>query len=1066
MTDDPKNTSSDHAADSTDNQTPDSGSKPAGRSRKKSAAKKTTRKPAAKKTTKKTAKPAAKKTAKKPTKKRASRKKAAAKSAPEEGADTGVDAPEPATPDSTDDLFDEPSPVAAADADFDEDDDDVEVDDRYDDDESDDPRARSSERAQAGDDEDEDQEDEDGDTDGGGRGRRSRSSRTRKKSASSSSDRKPAARSSSRSSGPAEKKVTKSEMIINYVPGEECRIAMLEDGQLEELMVEPTDRVSRVGNIYVGRVANIEASIQAAFIDFGTEENGFLHISDLHPRYFATGDEQTERVGKKTPRRSRPPVQDCLKKGQEIIVQVLKEGVGTKGPTLTSYLSIPGRFLVMMPGMDKVGVSRKEEDDDKRKAAKQILSQLELPDGFGFILRTAGFDRTKAELKRDLAYLARLWKDMETRRKKGKKPRLLYTESDLLVRSIRDLLTSEVQRVVIDSEPALKRVARFIKIAAPRSSTKLSHYTASRPIFHAFGIEPQINAIHAREVELPSGGRLVLDQTEALVAIDVNSGRSRSARDAETNAYNTNLEAVDAICRQLRLRDMGGLVVCDMIDMRHASHRKQIEQRFNERLKRDRAKSTTAPISPFGLLEMTRQRMRGSMESQHFAECPMCHGRGLIKRPDSVAATAIRDLAALLDYDSVHRAELVVNPRVASSLLSTKRASLTRIELICGKTLDVRVSESLPIDRVAFYAYDASGSDVAIDKLRSSRGSDPEPHVVEWRDESDRDGSWAKDPLEEVDETTVQKLAEEIARKAEQAEHVQLPVEGDLDDHDSDGEPRKKRRRRRRGGRGRSEGEQGERGGEDNAESEPRTRRSERDEDEQDDAEQGGRGDEDRSGSDQSETDSDGQPRKKRRRRRRGGRGRSGGGETGGERGEGDESNEPRADRSDERKRDDRGRDRREEREESQESSDSSGSSESSDDDRQDGDGPRKRRRPRRRPSRGQSAESERSQDDSGSERQDAREESGGKDSGPIAEPKPKNRRRPAKPAADRSADKPADKPSAGSGARSDGKPERSGSSKVPESNGKPDTPKPRRGLYSNARRTLSASELAKLGIE
>ncbi|HCT43933.1 MAG TPA: ribonuclease E, partial [Phycisphaerales bacterium] len=417
---------------------------------------------------------------------------------------------------------------------------------------------------------------------------------------------------------------------------------------------------------------------------------------------------------------------------QEIIVQVLKEGVGTKGPTLTSYLSIPGRFLVMMPGMDKVGVSRKEEDDDKRKAAKQILSQLELPEGFGFILRTAGFDRTKAELKRDLAYLARLWKDMETRRKKGKKPRLLYTESDLLVRSIRDLLSSEVARVVIDSEPALKRVARFIKIAAPRSGAKLSRYTGDLPIFHAFSIESQINEIHAREVMLPSGGRLVIDQTEALVAIDVNSGRSRAARDAETNAYQTNLEAVDAICRQLRLRDMGGLVVCDMIDMRFASHRKQIEQRFNERLKRDRAKSTTAPISPFGLLEMTRQRMRGSMESQHFADCPVCHGRGLVKKPDSVASTAIRDLAALLTHEKVQRAELVVNPRVASSLLSTKRASLTRIELVSGKMLDVRVSESLPIDRVSFYAYDGNGNDIAIDRLKSPNGHNPEPSIVEW----------------------------------------------------------------------------------------------------------------------------------------------------------------------------------------------------------------------------------------------------------------------------------------------------------------------------------------------
>ena len=415
-------------------------------------------------------------------------------------------------------------------------------------------------------------------------------------------------------------------MVVNYVPGEDCRIAILEDGKLEDVFSEHTTKVSRVNNIYVGRVANVEPSIQAAFIDFGTEFNGFLHISDIHPQYFAKGDDKTERVGKKTPHRERPPIQDCLKKGQEIIVQVLKEGVGTKGPSLTSYLSIPGRFLVMMPGMDKVGVSRKEEDDDKRKAAKSILNTLDLPDGFGFILRTAGFDRNKTELKRDLAYLNRLWADMEKRRKSGKKPRLLYSESDLLVRSVRDLLSSEMDRVVIDSEAALKRVARFVKIAAPRSHAKLAHYVGSAPIFHAFDIERQVEEIHAREVVLPSGGRLVIDQTEALVAIDVNSGKSRSAKDAETNAYKTNLEAVDAICRQLRLRDLGGLVVNDLIDMRYSSHRKDIENRFRERLKKDRAKTTVAQISEFGLLEMTRQRMRGSMESQHFADCPTCRG--------------------------------------------------------------------------------------------------------------------------------------------------------------------------------------------------------------------------------------------------------------------------------------------------------------------------------------------------------------------------------------------------------------------------------------------------------
>jgi len=512
--------------------------------------------------------------------------------------------------------------------------------------------------------------------------------------------------------------MAKQQLIINYVPGEECRVAIAEDGKLEELHSERFANASRVGNIYVGRVNNVEASIQAAFVDFGVEDNGFLHVSDLHPRYFpGEADDATEQVGHKTPRRERPPIQACLRKGDEVIVQVLKEGVGTKGPTLTSYLSIPGRFLVMMPQMDKVGVSRKVEDEDQRRKMREILDQLDLPEGFGFIVRTAGMDRGKAELKRDLAYLQRLWKDMERRRKGGNKPRLLYSESDLLVRSLRDLLNSDTDEVILDHEQALARAERFMKIVSPRTKTKLMHYPGKTPIFHAFGIERQIALINAREVPLPSGGRLVFDQAEALVAIDVNSGRSRDARDSEDNAYRTNVEAVDEICRQLRLRDLGGIVANDLIDMRSAAHRKDIENRFKERLKRDRAKTTVATISPFGILEMTRQRMRGSHEQVHFSDCPTCRGRGLVQKPDSVAGEALRELAALLDYDRVGKVELVVSPRVASELLSNKRRLLGRIERESHKHVDVRVSEDIPPDRISFYAYGPDGSDIDLEKL-------------------------------------------------------------------------------------------------------------------------------------------------------------------------------------------------------------------------------------------------------------------------------------------------------------------------------------------------------------
>lgn len=597
-----------------------------------------------------------------------------------------------------------------------------------------------------------------------------------------------------------------SRMLINYVPGEECRVAVVENGKLEELHAERAGSISRVGNIYVGVVTNVEPAIQAAFVDFGVEHHGFLHVTDVHPRYFPGEDEETtERVGKKTPRRERPPIQRCFRRGDEVTVQVLKEGVGTKGPTLTSYLSIPGRFLVMMPQMDRVGVSRKVEDEEQRRRMREILDQLELPEGFGFILRTAGMERTKLELKRDLAYLMRLWKDMEARLAGGEKPRLLYSESDLLVRALRDMLGPEIGEVVIDNEQALRRAARFLKIVAPRSRVKLLQYTGNTPLFHAFGVEPQIALIHSREVPLPSGGRLVFDEAEALVAIDVNSGKMRDARDAETNAYRTNVEAVDEICRQLKLRDVGGIIINDLIDMRHASHRKDIEQRFRERLKRDRARTTTLAISEFGILEMTRQRMRGSHESVHFASCPTCHGRGLVQRPDSVAADALRNLAALLDHDRVARVEVVVSPRVASELLSSRRQTLGRLERRAGKHVDVRVSETVPVDRVSFYAYDATGADIEIDRLPPPK---PPTDLKPWEfADADEPGSWAADALEEAPAEPELEVEPEMASHPiefdEDAEPAIPSVASPSPAGPDAGAGGRRRRRRRRRGRGR-----------------------------------------------------------------------------------------------------------------------------------------------------------------------------------------------------------------------------------------------------------------------
>jgi ribonuclease E len=508
-------------------------------------------------------------------------------------------------------------------------------------------------------------------------------------------------------------------MVVNDAQ-DECRIAILEQGHLEELYSERVTNATNVGNIYKGRVTNVEPAIQAAFIDYGRGTNGFLHISDLHPRYFP-GGENVERVGRKIPRRARPPIQEALRRGDEVLVQVIKEGVGTKGPTLTSYLSIPGRLLVCMPYMDRVGVSRKVEDEDRRREMRKILDTLDLPEGFGFILRTAGFDRTKTELKRDVAYLLRLWKVMEKRINNVGAPCELYTESDLLIRTIRDVLRPEIKSVVVDSESAFNRVDTFLKVVAPRSAPQVLRYARNTPIFHAFDIERQIEMIHSREVPLPSGGALVIDQTEALVAIDVNSGKSRRARDSETNAFNTNCEAVDEICRQIRLRDLGGLIINDLIDMAHHRHRRSIEDRLNENLKRDRARTTWLKISDFGLIEMTRQRMRPSLRKAHFVDCPHCEGRGEIKSPDSVAADVTRQVGFLLDNDRVRRVEIVCSPRVASVLLSRKRRELVQLEDAQNRIIEVRVSDDIAVDRVDYYAYDERNADVDVRSLPAAK---------------------------------------------------------------------------------------------------------------------------------------------------------------------------------------------------------------------------------------------------------------------------------------------------------------------------------------------------------
>ena len=506
------------------------------------------------------------------------------------------------------------------------------------------------------------------------------------------------------------------EMLINVAESEECRVAVIEDGSLEELYIERTSLANHVGNVYKGKVANIESGIQAAFIDFGVGKNGFLHISDLHPKYFSgSGDSSSENIGRRKALKERPPIQDCLHRGQEIVVQVTKEGLKAKGATLSTYLALPGKYLVMLPWMRKHGVSHKIEDEDERNRLREIFEQCNPPKGMGFIIRTAGQKCSKRDINNDLRYLRRLWKAIEKKRTEtSKAPSELYQESDLVIRALRDVYNTKISNIICDSESVVRKIRDFFQIASPRSKQKITYYQSKIPLFHKYKIEDEISKIQSRKVDLKSGGSIVIEQTEALVSIDVNSGRYRKQKNAEQTAYESNLEAADEIARQLRLRDLGGLIICDFIDMRSTKHRKAVEKEFRTAVKTDRARSKILSISRFGVVEMTRQRVRPSLQSSTYLACPNCGGTGFVKSHESLAIEIIRLLNLSASRDQVKRIELYVSPEVADFLQNVKRASITQIEQISGKRIVIHSAPDHAGERHEIVGYNQAGNIVKI----------------------------------------------------------------------------------------------------------------------------------------------------------------------------------------------------------------------------------------------------------------------------------------------------------------------------------------------------------------
>ena len=544
----------------------------------------------------------------------------------------------------------------------------------------------------------------------------------------------------------------KQEMLINVSQPEECRIAIMEDGILEELYVERTSQDNYVGNIYKGRIVNIEPSIQAAFVDFGVGRNGFLHISDVEPQYYRQGgldpdkafesaepasgrsgepvaveadgdaegdadgdaDARQRSAARRRPRlgdrpRVKPPIQDILRRGDEVLVQVIKEGFGTKGPTLSTYISIPGRYLVLMPPLGRVGISKKIDDEHDRRVLRDIMLELKPPKGVGFVVRTAGTERTKAEMARDMTYLLRLWKSIVRRMRKYSAPIDIYQESDMIIRTIRDMFTEDVGRILIDEPAAYERAREFLELVMPKYAPRLQLYEGKEPLFHRYGLEEEIGRIHQRKVPLKGGGSIVIDQTEALVAIDVNSGSFRTEKSAEENAYQMNLIAAKEIARQLRLRDLGGVIVNDFIDMRRERYRRGVEKALHDAMKRDRARTKILRTSPFGLVEMTRQRIRPSLRKSIFRDCPTCTGTGMVKTAESMSIEVMRTLQLSATRGDIARLNVTVHDEVATWINNRTRREMAQFEDVVHMQLHVVGRESVSPEHLVFEAWDSNG---------------------------------------------------------------------------------------------------------------------------------------------------------------------------------------------------------------------------------------------------------------------------------------------------------------------------------------------------------------------
>ncbi len=484
----------------------------------------------------------------------------------------------------------------------------------------------------------------------------------------------------------SEKRVSKEKapvlkLLINAEEPEECRLALLADGRLESIHVSTVSSKQTKNNIYKARIVAIESNLQAAFVDYGTDKNGFLPFNEIHPEYYKQEISEENKRYIQQHQWKKLKIHEVLERGTELLVQVVKEEVGNKGANMTTYLSIPGRGVVLMPGSDSSGISRKISGEEKRTQLREIMDSLNIPEGVGWIVRTASMDVTKTALTKDVRFLSKLWREIKKKGQSLEGVGRVYQDHDCVLRFLREHFDPEIKEILVDDMAALEKVKDFLDLLpAKQRGAKARLHKGSRPIFNQFNVEDQIESIYQPQVQLPSGGSIVIDPTEALVAIDVNSGSTGKGKNFEESIFKANMEAATELARQLRLRDLGGLIVVDFIDMRINRNVREVERQVKSAMKRDRAKVDISRISKFGLMQISRQKLGAPIETSNYRVCEHCKGRGIVRSVETLALFYLRRIQTGASRKEVVRVECHFPLDVAQYLLNNKRHEISEME--------------------------------------------------------------------------------------------------------------------------------------------------------------------------------------------------------------------------------------------------------------------------------------------------------------------------------------------------------------------------------------------------